>query len=349
MTDDICLSKQTCCLLSTIITTCNASSTSGLPNSLSYTQASIAAVAALFCNIPKLSPDMWKTAVHVILQSQKIFKNSCETTKNGCLNMMYVELYGLREAQGVEAKEIQHLENATYGDLLDMVCSTLLNTTFSPQLSFSPPSQISTFEHTNGGISLYLYCSGFHAPENLTVKNLTVDAYLSPHEHLVGSKSINEETALLVQAFGEKIARPYLQWFMNRYDDLMITPPLKQSMCVSSRSPPSLTLFTVHGNQLCLKGPHLPTGEKTSYMLCRCVMLHTLRPAIAAAKGQGTSKYPIPVQTDSEDGNSIKANSDWTPTEECFALQFDAPIAVAPPGQLLPLSYTTPLANALLY
>ena len=57
-----------------------------------------------------------------------------------------------------------------------------------------------------------------------------VDPYLSPHERLAGGKSINEETTLLVQAFGEKIAHPYLQQFMNRCNDLMVTLPLKQSM-----------------------------------------------------------------------------------------------------------------------
>ena len=125
MIDDIYLLD---CLPSTIMTTCNTSSTSGLPG-LPYTPPSVTVVASLFCDIPELSPEMRKTAACAILRSQKIFKNPCETTKNGCLDMMYVELHGLGEAQGVEAKEIRLLENKTHGDLLDAVCSTSLSPT----------------------------------------------------------------------------------------------------------------------------------------------------------------------------------------------------------------------------
>lgn len=118
--------------MSTIMTTRN-SSTPGLLNSLErpYTPSSVAAVATLFRSIPELSPEMRKIAARAILRSQKIFENPCETTKNGCLDMMYVELHGLGEAQGVEAKEIRHLENETHGDLLDAVCS-MSNPSFFP-------------------------------------------------------------------------------------------------------------------------------------------------------------------------------------------------------------------------
>ena len=116
--------KQTSCYgcPSTIMTTPNLS-TSGLPNSLGhpYTPASVAAVAALFWDIPKLSPEMQKTAVHAILRSKRAFENPCETTKNGCLDNMYVELHGLGKAQRMEAREIWQLENEMHVDLLDAV------------------------------------------------------------------------------------------------------------------------------------------------------------------------------------------------------------------------------------
>ena len=76
-----------------------------------------------------------------------------------------------------------------------------------------------------------------------------------------------------------------------------------------------------------------------------------LRPAIAAARGRGTSKYPIPILSDTEGEDSIKADSDWTPDEERVASQYDAPAAVAigdTPGWLLLLSHTILLTNALL-
>ena len=98
--------------------------TTDLPNGpgRSYTPASVAAISALFHNIPELSPGMQKTAARAILQFRMIFENPCETTKDGCLDKMYVELHGLGESHGVEAKEIQQLENETLSDLLDAVC-----------------------------------------------------------------------------------------------------------------------------------------------------------------------------------------------------------------------------------
>ena len=122
---------------------------------------------------------------------------------------------------------------------------------------------------------------------------------------------------------------------------------------ISSTFASVLTLLTVRGDQLRLKGQHLPTGEKTGYMLCRCVAPRTLRPAIAAVRGRGTSRYPIPIWSESEGEDLIEVDSDWTPDEERVASQYDIPAAIAigktpnHSSRLLPLSHDVPLANAL--
>ena len=76
-----------------------------------------------------------------------------------------------------------------------------------------------------------------------------------------------------------------------------------------------------------------------------------LRPVIVAARGRGTSKYSIPILSDTEGEDSIKADSDWTADEEHVASQYNTPAAIVvgdTPGQLLLFSHTILLTNALL-
>lgn len=57
---------------------------------------------------------------------------------------------------------------------------------------------------------------GYCPPPNFTVQDVTVDAYISPRETLLGSAGIQEKVALLIQQFGEGIVLPHLRRFTSR-------------------------------------------------------------------------------------------------------------------------------------
>ena len=60
-------------------------------------------------------------AAHALLHSGKGFLDPTKMTKDNELDTMYLELHGLGRADGIEAKEIQSLQNDTHRDLLDVV------------------------------------------------------------------------------------------------------------------------------------------------------------------------------------------------------------------------------------
>ena len=63
-----------------------------------------------------------------------------------------------------------------------------------------------TLDRADGGITLV----------DRTVKDLTIDTYISPRELKEGGKELSKHIALIVQAFGTDIALPYLHCFTER-------------------------------------------------------------------------------------------------------------------------------------
>lgn len=92
------------------------------PVSARYTPEGIASLAALFRRIPELSPEQRNTAARAILRANKSEDDTRATCKDGGLDLLYIDLHGLGEAQGDEAKQISHLQDRTMRDVLDAVC-----------------------------------------------------------------------------------------------------------------------------------------------------------------------------------------------------------------------------------
>lgn len=87
-----------------------------------YTPEGVASLAAFFRRIPELSPEQRNTAARAILRANKSEDDTRATCKDGGLDSLYIDLHGLGEAQGDEAKQISHLQDRTMRDVLDAVC-----------------------------------------------------------------------------------------------------------------------------------------------------------------------------------------------------------------------------------
>ena len=59
-------------------------------------------------------------------------------------------------------------------------------------------------------------CPGYHSSNDLTIENIPVNVYVSPHELAEAGADMNRNVAMLVQSFGEDFALPHLRRFGAR-------------------------------------------------------------------------------------------------------------------------------------
>jgi hypothetical protein len=163
---------------------------------------------------------------------------------------MYIAIHGMGTAKKPEDAEIKKLLVDSGKDIFDMV-STFLLACFFPSCTYIFMAQMTVQDHIDGGITLLMRCPGYHASEELTAENITVDIYISPHELLEGGTKMNENVAVMVQKFWQDFALPHLHRFAAHCHVENIVPP--QVPCESyhySNIILYLQSTTAFGNQL---------------------------------------------------------------------------------------------------
>ncbi|KAF8344862.1 hypothetical protein F5887DRAFT_1075057 [Amanita rubescens] len=155
---------------------------------------------------------------------------------------------------------------------------------------------LASLDRLDGGITLMVRCPGYCVESGFkAVEDITVDAYISPHEVYVGRSGIQEHVALLVQKFATDVVVPHLHRFTER--------------CMEEGVPD--VQHPTHGKKFSAQGPnHLPPfeGPGSGHVRCHCFPAATLSRDIAAYKLPLTSKrnkVPRAVKREAEDNDGV--------------------------------------------
>ena len=173
-----------------------------------YTPASVVHLSKSIGVIDGFSYSHSLAAVRTILQHL----NCCKASKDnpGGLHPMYISLCCL--AHSIDEKRVRRiLLRDTLSDVLDVVREN-----FHVSYRKLKNCQILTLDRIDGRISFFVRCPGYCIPSDFVVQDVSIDTYISPHEVGLsdGSAAVQEQVALLIQQFGEKIVLPHLRHFM---------------------------------------------------------------------------------------------------------------------------------------